>query len=261
MCQDDCGIFTFLDFLCGGFQSEVLAASGRRVLARVFSFLCNVLFAALVVVVAVPSPYRVILPEAFGLREVAPRVWTDQPGDAGNLVSLVNGARIRVGTYFGDAPPSPTVVLCTTKRCAEAFGIGGNGLSMADMVVAVAPGGLTIGTLSHEMTHSRLHREMGLGNLVRQPFPTWFDEGLATHVANHPRGGGRVTDASRERVREVTRFWQLGDAFQELGVGRTYGSAAAEVAEMERLLGREMFVRMIKRLEAGEKFETVFRGL
>ena len=261
LCQDELELSTFLDFLDGGFQSVATEADRRGILARIFSFLCNVFLAALVVILVVPSPYRVIWPEAFGLREVAPRVWTDQAGNAGDLVSLVNGARVRVSGYFGDTPPAPTVILCTTQDCARTFGIGGNGLSMADMVVMVAPGGLTIGTLSHEMTHSRLHREMDLGNLVRQPFPTWFDEGLATHVANHPRGGGRVTQASRARVRQVTRFWELDDAFRALGVGRTYGSAAAEVADMEAKIGRNAFVRMIRRVEAGESFDSVFAGL
>lgn len=107
------------------------------------------------------------------------------------------------------------------------------------------------------MTHSRLHRSMGVRNLVRQPYPTWFDEGLATHVAKHPRGGGAVTVASRARVREVTRFWQLRAAFEDLGVGRTYGSAAAEVAAIERAAGRTGLLELIARAEAGEAFGQV----
>ncbi|SMX22683.1 hypothetical protein [Boseongicola aestuarii] len=224
---------------------------------RVFSFLSNACFAALLVGVALPGSHRFVWPEAYGLVEVAPHVWTDRPERAGDYLGLVDAARVRVEEFFGDAAPRPVMVLCASRACARDFGIGGNGLSVADLAVMVAPGGLTLGTLSHEMMHARLHRSMGLRNLVRQPYPTWFDEGLATYVADHPRGGGAVTEASRARVREVTRFWQLRAVFDELGVGRTYGSAAAEVAEIDRRAGRAGLLELIARAEAGEPFLRV----
>ena len=120
-----------------------------------------------------------------------------------------------------------------------------------------APGGLTEGTLTHEMTHSRLHRSMGLRNLVRQPFPTWFDEGLATHVADHPRWPGSITPADRARIREVRRFWQWDDAMRSLGVGRAYRAAAAQVARIEDTAGRQALLDLIRRVEAGEDFDTL----
>lgn len=226
-------------------------------LGRLFSFVCNVIVAALVVGAALPGSHRFVWPEAYGMVEIAPHIWTDRADRAEELLELAGTARGRVESFFGDVPPRPVMVLCATRECARTFGIGGNGLSMADLLVMVAPGGLTVGTLSHEMTHSRLHRSMGPRNLVRQPYPTWFDEGLATHVADHPRGGGAVTAASRARVRQVTRFWQLRAAFDDLGVGRTYGSAAAEVAAIERAAGRDGLLELIARAEAGEPFGRV----
>lgn len=226
-------------------------------LGRLFSFVSNAIVAALVVGAALPGSHRFVWPEAYGMVEIAPHIWTDRADRAEELLELAGTAQGRVESFFGDVPPRPVMVLCATRECAWTFGIGGNGLSMADLVVMVAPGGLTVGTLSHEMTHSRLHRSMGPRNLVRQPYPTWFDEGLATHVADHPRGGGAVTAASRARVRQVTRFWQLRAAFDDLGVGRTYGSAAAEVAAIERAAGRDGLLELIARAEAGEPFGRV----
>ena len=188
-------------------------------LARSFS----AVFIAVLVLFALgsvlPGTHRVIAPGSFGLTEVAPRVWTDAPDRADELRGLANRARQRVIDFFGDVPPKPTLILCTTSDCARSFGIGGNGLSIADMAVMVSPGGLTPGTLTHEMTHSRLHRAMGPRNIWAQPYPTWFDEGLATHVANHPDWGGAVTGEDRARIREVRRFWQWDDAYDEFGCG------------------------------------------
>ena len=238
-------------------KGSAVSQSGLFMLARLFSFLANSLFVAVIVGVAVPGTHRMVLPGANGLAEIAPRVWTDAPGRASELLGLVEASRGRVEGFFGDLAPRPTLILCGTRSCARAFGIGGNGLSISDIAVMTAPGGLTVGTLTHEMTHSRLHRAMGPRNLVRQPYPTWFDEGLATHVANHPRGGGRVTAFSRARIREVRRFWQWDDAFRALGVGRAYGSAAAEVAAIERAAGRAGLLELIARAEAGERFDSV----
>jgi len=226
-------------------------------LARTFSLLCILAFVALVLAAALPGTHRVIFPESFGLTEISDRVWTDAPARANELRSRANQARNTVRRFFGDEPPKPTLILCATRSCARAFGIGGNGLSIADVTVMVSPGGLTLGTLTHEMTHSRLHRRMGLRNILQQPYPTWFDEGLATHVAQHPNWRGTVTPASRQRIREVRHFWNWDNAYRELGVGRAYASAAAEVAEIERRAGREGLLELITRAEAGERFDQV----
>ena len=229
-----------------------MARRGAR-LARGFAFLSNALLAGLVVGAAVPGTQRVVCPECYGLSQIAPRVWTDAPGRAGELVALVDAGRRKVAAFFGEAS-TPLIVLCTERRCARDFGIRGNGLSISDLVVIAGPGGITTGTLAHEMTHSRLHRNMGLRNTVRQPYPTWFDEGLATFVAQHPRWPGQITAEDRALVRKTVRFWQWDDTFREMGVGRAYTAAAAEVAAIEARAGREGLLDLIRRADEGEDF-------
>jgi len=230
-------------------------------LGKLFSFLTNALLAALVLGAAVPGTHRVIFPEAYGLSEVSPRLWTDAPSRARELRGLAIAARAHVAKFFGDSPPKPTLILCSTRKCARNFGIGGNGLSIADVAVMVSPGGLTKGTLTHEMTHSRLHRSMGIRNLIRQPYPTWFDEGLATLVANHPRWRGTVAPAARKRVRDVQHFWQWKGAMRDLGVGKAYTAASAEVAAIEARAGHIGLLELVARAEAGEDFNTVLKEI
>ncbi len=225
------------------------------------AFLFNGFLAALIAGAALPGPHRVILPEAYGLTEIAPRVWTDAPERETEVLRLSNEARGRVIDFFRDTPPRPTLVLCTTGQCARDFGVGGNGLSVADLAVMVSPGGLTLGTLTHEMTHSRLHRRMGLRNLFQQPYPTWFDEGLATHVADHPRWQGTINARHRARIRAVRRFWDWDDAYRDLGVGRSYRTAAAEVADIEARIGRDGLLALIARAEQGDDFDQTLKGL
>ncbi len=243
----------------GSTNAKTVCLIGVLMLARLFSFLANSVFAAVVAGFFIPGTHRVVLPQAFGLTEISPHVWTDAPGLADSLVQLVSRSRASVAEFFQDTPTNPALILCASRSCAEAFGIGGNGLSIADQVVMVSPGGLTIGTLTHELTHSRLHRSMGLRNLVRQPYPTWFDEGLATHVANHPLAANGVSNSARARVRQVERFWQWDDAFRDLGVGDTYAAARAEVAQIEHHAGRKGLLELIRRVEVGEDFDAVLR--
>ncbi len=228
-------------------------------IGRTFAFLANALLAALVLGAALPGPHRVLYPESFGLTEIAPRVWTDAPFRDTELRRLANSARARVRDFFGDIPPKPTLILCTTRTCARDFGIKGNGLSISDMTVMVSPGGLTLGTLTHEMTHNRLHRKMGLSNILSQPYPTWFDEGLATHVATHPNWQGAISPSDRARIRKVRRFWQWDDTFRALGVGRAYTAAAQEVAAIEANVGRAGLLDLIRRTEAGEDFDSLLK--
>lgn len=232
-----------------------------RRLAHAFAFLTNAALLALALGTVIPGTHRVLYPETAGLIEIAPRVWSDAPGRSADLLALARTARQNVADFFGDAPPDPTLVLCTTRDCARAFGIGGNGLSIADLAVMAAPAGLTPGTLTHEMTHSRLHRTMGLRNLIRQPFPTWFDEGLATHVADHPRWTGTVTRADRARVRQARRFWHWGETMRALGVGRAYRAAALEVARIQATAGKDGLLDLIRRADAGEDFDALLFAL
>lgn len=225
--------------------------------ARTFSLLTNTVLFLFALGAALPGTHRVLMPEAYGLTKFSDRIWTDAPERRDELAAMVAQSKRHVSQFFGDAAPNPTVILCASRPCARAFGIRGNGLSIADMAVMVSPGGLTLGTLTHEMTHSRLHRNMGLRNIVAQPFPTWFDEGLATHVANHPAWNGTVTSAARQRVREVRRFWNWRAAYREIGVGRAYAAAAAEVADIEQRAGRERLLELISRADAGESFDQV----
>ena len=226
-------------------------------LARFFSFLMISALVAFVLAAALPGPHRIAFPGAYGLTEVSDGVWTDAPERADALRATANEARRNVQDFFDGPLRKPTLVLCATTACAEDFGIGGNGLSVAHLGILVSPGGLTEGTLTHEMTHFRLHRSMGVRNIWAQPYPTWFDEGLATHVANHPRWSGEITQAARAQIRKVDRFWKLRGAFEELGVGRTYRAAADEVATIEGRVGRDGLLELINRAEAGEDFDAL----
>ena len=231
------------------------------VLARLFSGVTIAVLIALVIGSIRPGPHRAISPSSFGLTEIAPNIWTDAPERSEQLRRMVGQARTTVANFFGDTPPEPKVILCTTQACARDFGVRGNGLSVARFAVVVSPGGLTRGTLTHEFTHARLHRRLGPRNLVRQPFPTWFDEGLATHVAQHPLIAEAVSQKARDRVREVDHFWQWDDAYRALGVGRAYKAAATEVAQIEAMLGRQAFLRFIENIEAGEDFDAALSGI
>ncbi|NNL18708.1 MAG: hypothetical protein HKP37_08220, partial [Boseongicola sp.] len=83
-------------------------------LARLFSFVSSTIFMALVVGVAVPGTHRFLWPEAYGLTEIAPNVWTDRPERAGDYLELAESAQGRVERFFGDTAPRGVLVLCAS---------------------------------------------------------------------------------------------------------------------------------------------------
>ena len=78
-------------------------------MGRIFSFLSNAVVVALLIGVALPGSHRFVWPEAYGLVEIAPHVWTDVPERAGAYLDLVEAARGRVDAFFGDVAPRGVV--------------------------------------------------------------------------------------------------------------------------------------------------------
>ena len=232
-----------------------------RSLGTYVSFATNGGLMALALSMAFPGTHRAIAPASFGMVEIAPRVWSDAPARRTSHLQMIAEARGTIARFFQSEATTPLILLCSTRTCARSFGIGGNGLSIADLIVMVAPGGLNTGTLTHEFSHSWLHQSMGLRNLVDHPYPTWFDEGLATHVAGHPRWRGTISADHIARVRRARHVWHWRGTMADLGVGRAYASAAAEVARIERKVGRAGLLELIARADAGEDFDALEAGI
>lgn len=210
---------------------------------------------------AIPGPHRMVAPGLFGLVEIAPRIYTDDPERAVALLDLVHRAAAPVEAFFGELEARPRLVLCTRSDCDRAF--GGNGVRSVAFgwhAIQVAPkafanADLAVALIAHERVHAELDVRAGWPGLVRPRFPKWFDEGLATYLSRDPRidlspaacdaaGLRRLRTGSEWNAFVVDRGWEAG-----------YGGSARLVAALDAKGDGSALRSLIARTLAGEDFD------
>lgn len=228
----------------------------RRLL---FRLLLLALAAAVVAAVVIPGPQRAFFPATFGLTKIAPQVWTDSPARSEELISLVETAEIRVAGFFPDAAPRARMILCTSRDCQQIFGIPGRAITLADLAVVIAPDGVNARTLLHERIHVELHARMGPLDAIAPRFPSWFNEGLATHLSGTPvvRRPTDARDADWIKVADTPLAWR------KMRRGRTaneyYAASARLVEEIEDRIGRVGLLALVERVTNGADFDAEYR--
>ncbi len=207
-------------------------------------------------VIFLPGPHRMVVVGSFGLTKIAPGVYTDAPQGADQLLRDVSGADSNAATFFGETQTRWRTILCTTQTCREDFGIPGRATTVANFGVLTAPNGTNAATLFHEQIHIELNDRMGLLDAIWPRYPSWFNEGLATHLSGTPAvpGPERVTDAQWITSAKTPLGWRLAKR------GRTpveyYGAAARMVAEIDRQLGRDGLRELVDAVANGADFST-----
>ena len=204
-----------------------------------------------------PGPYRVLTPEAFGLTEVAAGVFTDEPRQAPELLSLIRKARSNSAVFFGTTGASPRIVVCRTRDCAQTFDLRTLGLAAGYHYMLIGPQGVNERTLTHEFAHIDLHATQGLLQQATNRYPLWFDEGLASYVAGDQRFlRGSARDAAWVRWAYNSRRWnQLID---QRSVRDVYGAATGLVTEVAERHGEGGLKDLVRRVAEGADFDTEY---
>lgn len=206
-----------------------------------------------------PGPQRAFCPACNGLIEIAPQIWTDDADRAAELASLLSQSRENVERFFGDALRRPLMIFCTKGVCAEKFGISAAGFAYGYHLVLLAPRGINERTITHELTHIRLHSAMTARDILNQRFPVWFDEGMATFVARDGRLGESYSKSARSRVQSAEHFWEWDDVAIEMGGWQNaYGAAHSLVQDYAAQHGREGLLTLVADVEAGADFNDLW---
>lgn len=232
-----------------------------RFIRRLFTTVFILIPALCVLAVAVvPGPHRVVAPTSFGLTQVGPGVFTDEPSRGDAFLAMLAQADQNAAAFFGRAHPRWRVVLCTTRTCQEAFGLTARAMALADLAILVAPSGLRPATLHHEQIHIELAARMGPAEAIVPRYPAWFNEGLATYLSGTPgvKGPARVADAQWITSARTALGWRM--AKRGRSPAEYYGAARRNVAEIDARLGRDGLRALVEDVANGADFDAALQA-
>jgi len=188
--------------------------------------------------------------------------------DARLVPAAVDAAFAHVSGVLGPLrSPRPAIVLCQSDTCARSF-VGTTGLPRALAPGDRAPGASYVaprdrsaivvprfGTrlrnlLAHELVHIELRARLAPGAM-----PTWFEEGLATSVGDHPPCDGAAAKGIDDLALVATpRAWETYLLEHPDEALATICQARAEVEAWGATRGAAGLGRLLAALERGEPF-------
>jgi hypothetical protein len=99
---------------------------------------------------------------------------------------------------------------------------------------------------------------MGLRDMRHPKFPSWFDEGLASYISNDMR----LTFASDARwIKSARNFRQWSKLNSAQTWQQNYSAAWSLVKNIGDTRGVDALQDLVKRVEAGEDFDTLWAAL
>lgn len=148
---------------------------------------------ALLLLVVVPlaawmlvKPVRVLAPQWLGMQCLTATVCVEDSGELERAAALHAQALAFVSTKLDTLRTPPTVIFCSTDRCADAFGLGArSAVTLGTWGTVVGPRAWKPYYLRHEMIHVLQAERLGVIALLLKP--AWFKEGMAYGLSEDPR--------------------------------------------------------------------------
>jgi hypothetical protein len=224
-------------------------------------------FLGFILLVARPV-VAVACPWCFGLEKAVDGVYVEaaMPADARqHALQLLGQAEERVGRFYSGMQYTPRTLICATPRCFERIGGGGTRVgSLGSLALLVAPEGINVVLMSHELSHVELHGRVGLWHMELGAVPAWFDEGMAVLVSDDPQylaparhgrdrcAAGPQADMPADPAEWRERLAENGDLL--------YASAACQVDLWMIAQGGPTAVpALLVKLHDGQSFDALYK--
>ncbi|MBQ3789759.1 MAG: hypothetical protein II800_02375 [Lachnospiraceae bacterium] len=129
--------------------------------------------------------YLTTVPYRSAFTEIASRVYInrDYAGDRQELLEMIEQAKDRVRTFFGELhfQDETILIICDdeklTRKLGEDHGTVIVSFPAKAHYICISDEYLELDILAHEITHAELHSRLSAE--AQKTIPTWFDEGIA----------------------------------------------------------------------------------
>lgn len=200
------------------------------------------------------------------MKEIAHNVYVEpelRESEKAELLQYVQSSNVKIDEIFGQKEAAPVIIYAKTKEALEKYAnsdIGQTYYYPWNNYIVIGPKGFNENVLAHESTHAELRKRLSSSSKV----PVWFDEGLAAMA------DGRFTDYERTWSIQTNdgkapiNFDRLDSpsAFQPNAESRmNYELACYEVSRWYGIAGAPGLVKLINALNAGGKFDDVYKGI
>ncbi len=240
---------------------------------RVFLFITILLILAAVVVAVFQFTqfgYLTTVPHRSAFTKIASRVYINRnyAGDRQELLEMIEQAKDRVRTFFGDALfQDETIIICDDEKLVRKLGEDHATVNISFPTeahyICISDEYLELDILAHEITHAELHSRLSAE--AQKAIPTWFDEGLALQNDYRERYREAQWIAQTDNGKNTVALEDM-DTPAEFYAGEAedrrfrYMNAKHELDVWMTAHGQHGLLELLDRLNGGADFTTAYEG-
>lgn len=225
---------------------------------------------------------KLLIPENFGLVQIDKNIYIEAGANEeakAKIISAASKAEVNIRSAYGSVKSQPTVHACITEECYSSFGGMGSIAKVYGDHILLSPRGLNWHFLAHEWSHSEISTRLTFFAWKRMP--QWFDEGVAVVISEAPEHSeshwqflvaNNIPRPEREDLYAIKSLRQWLDAVHRYREDKNIDRKAKGVSEIRPLytaaghevrpwlseVGSQGLLALIKRLNDGEAFESIY---
>ena len=203
--------------------------------------------------------------------EIASHVYInrDYTGDQQELLEMIEQAKDRVRTFFGDVrfQDETIFIICDdeklTRKLGEDHGTVIFYFPSETHYICISDEYLELDILAHEITHAELH--MRLSAEAQKAIPTWFDEGIALQNDYREKYSEAQWTQQTDNGKNAVALEDM-DTPAEFYAGEAedrrfrYLNAKHELDVWMTSHGQQGLLELLDRLNGGADFTTAYEG-
>ena len=215
--------------------------------------------------------YLTTVPYRSAFTEIASHVYInrDYTGDQQELLEMIEQAKDRVRTFFGDVffQDKTFFIICDdeklTRKLGEDHGTVILSFPTEAHYICISDEYLELDILAHEITHAELHTRLSAE--AQKAIPTWFDEGIALQNDYREKYSEAQWTQQTDNGKNAVALEDM-DTPAEFYAGEAedrrfrYLNAKHELDVWMTSHGQQGLLELLDRLNGGADFTTAYEG-